>query len=147
VIGGLLVLWWTRPSARAVVRSEPAATGTITPDYSAIIPSLPTQEPESIARVAADTATPPPPAASAAPTPIQHKVASGESLGLIAEKYGIKVKDLMAANNLSGDFLRIGDVLTIPGSAAPQAPTLTPSPTGGTLIYKVSAGDTISDLA
>jgi N-acetylmuramoyl-L-alanine amidase len=48
--------------------------------------------------------------------PQQHRVTSGESLSLLAQRYGVTVKSLKAENNLSTDMVRIGQVLTIPSS-------------------------------
>ncbi|HEX9117024.1 MAG TPA: LysM peptidoglycan-binding domain-containing protein [Anaerolineae bacterium] len=148
VIGGLLALWWTNPLSNAAPRPVAmAATGTITPNVAAFL--LPMATDTAVARPvqASATPTPPPPTATKVPTPIQHKVAAGESVGLIADKYDVKVKDLLAVNNMKDDLIFPGQMLTIPGSAAPLPPTPTPTPTGGTLIYRVQSGDTISDLA
>lgn len=43
-----------------------------------------------------------------------HKVRSGESLSLLAQRYNVKISSLKAVNNLSSDTVRIGQVLTIP---------------------------------
>lgn len=43
-----------------------------------------------------------------------HKVRSGESLSLLAQRYNVRVSTLKKANNLSSDVVRIGQVLTIP---------------------------------
>jgi LysM repeat protein len=48
-------------------------------------------------------------------------VKSGDSLSMIAAKHGVKTAALRAANNLSGDKIRVGQKLTIPGSAATPA--------------------------
>ncbi len=45
-----------------------------------------------------------------------HKVRSGESLSLLAQRYNVDVSQIKAANNLNGDMVRIGQVLTIPSS-------------------------------
>lgn len=45
-----------------------------------------------------------------------HKVRSGESLSLLAQRYNVKVSSIKQANNLSNDVVRIGQVLTIPAS-------------------------------
>ncbi|MDC8829865.1 N-acetylmuramoyl-L-alanine amidase [Alteromonas sp. chi3] len=45
-----------------------------------------------------------------------HKVRSGESLSLLAQRYNVKVSSIKAANNLNGDVVRIGQVLTIPST-------------------------------
>jgi N-acetylmuramoyl-L-alanine amidase len=48
--------------------------------------------------------------------PQRHRVSSGESLSLLAQRYGVTVKSLKAENNLSNDMVRIGQVLKIPSS-------------------------------
>jgi N-acetylmuramoyl-L-alanine amidase len=48
--------------------------------------------------------------------PQQHRVTSGESLSLLAQRYGVTVTRLKSENNLSSDLVRIGQVLTIPSS-------------------------------
>jgi N-acetylmuramoyl-L-alanine amidase len=48
----------------------------------------------------------------------QHKVSRGESLSVIASKYGTSTQTLMKFNNLKSSSLAIGQVLKIPGSAS-----------------------------
>lgn len=43
-----------------------------------------------------------------------HKVRSGESLSLLAQRYNVKVSSIKAANDLSSDVVRVGQVLNIP---------------------------------
>lgn len=43
-----------------------------------------------------------------------HKVRSGESLSLLAQRYNVPVSQLKQVNNLRSDVVRIGQVLTIP---------------------------------
>jgi N-acetylmuramoyl-L-alanine amidase len=45
-----------------------------------------------------------------------HKVRSGESLSLLAQRYNVKVSSIKKANNLRNDMVRIGQVLTIPST-------------------------------
>ncbi|MDN4502099.1 N-acetylmuramoyl-L-alanine amidase [Alteromonadaceae bacterium BrNp21-10] len=45
-----------------------------------------------------------------------HRVRSGESLSLLAQRYNVSVKNIKVANNLNTDVVRIGQVLTIPRS-------------------------------
>ncbi|KXF80207.1 N-acetylmuramoyl-L-alanine amidase [Enterovibrio coralii] len=45
---------------------------------------------------------------------IKHKVTSGQSLSVIASKYGSSVSAIKAANGLKSNSLRIGQVLTVP---------------------------------
>lgn len=46
--------------------------------------------------------------------PISHTVANGESLSLLAQRYGVSVREIKAQNNLNSDLVRIGQVLNIP---------------------------------
>lgn len=43
-----------------------------------------------------------------------HKVRSGESLSLLAQRYNVQISEIKQANNLNTDTVRIGQVLTIP---------------------------------
>lgn len=43
-----------------------------------------------------------------------YKVASGDTLGGIAMRYGIKTENLKRANNLSSSLIKVGQVLKIP---------------------------------
>lgn len=43
-----------------------------------------------------------------------HKVKSGESLYIVAQKYGVTVSDLKEANNLSSNNLKVGQKLKVP---------------------------------
>lgn len=60
-----------------------------------------------------------------------YQVQSGDTPGGIAKKFGVKVDDLMRANNISDPRkLRVGQTLVIPGKTAPPAavPTTTLPP-------------------
>ncbi|WP_425244315.1 N-acetylmuramoyl-L-alanine amidase [Vibrio gelatinilyticus] len=46
----------------------------------------------------------------------KHSVSRGESLSVIASKYGSSVSEIKKANNLKGNSLAIGQVLLIPGA-------------------------------
>ncbi|MBQ4880034.1 N-acetylmuramoyl-L-alanine amidase [Pseudoalteromonas luteoviolacea] len=45
---------------------------------------------------------------------LTHRVERGESLSMIAQKYRISVRNIKDSNNLRGDSIQIGQVLTIP---------------------------------
>lgn len=72
----------------------------------------------------------------------QHRIRQGETPEVIARRYRVKVKDLMAANNLTEESarrLQIGQVLNIPGksgaaasAASSQSATGTPAATAST---------------
>lgn len=88
---------------------------------------------------------------------VQHKVQSGESIGLIAQKYKISVSSLKQANTLTSNKIRAGLNLLIPLSSGKNA--VNPSISAKQLAAKpkaknkqkkthtVKAGDTWWDLA
>ena len=70
------------------------------------------------------------PSASAAPasTAIIHVVKSGETLGVIAKKYQVKVGDIATANNIADPTkIRVGQSLKIPGWQVPASKSTTPA--------------------
>lgn len=98
------------------------------------------QIPGAAGAPAASTASlPPPPAASPIAAPVSsvnpapagagvHTVAAGESAESIARKYQISVGELVRANQITDPRkIRIGQVLTIPGSGAAKAARPAPS--------------------
>jgi len=90
-----------------------------------------------------------------------HVVQSGETLGLIAGKYGTTVDAIVQANGLSdANYIYVGQQLIIPGaggnttassggggggSAGTSAPA--PAPSGGRTNYVVESGDTLYGIA
>lgn len=53
----------------------------------------------------------------------QYKVSSGDSLGAIAQKHGVSVKDLMRENRLTSSNIRLGQTLQIPVKSAVKPTT------------------------
>ena len=75
---------------------------------------------------------------------IVHVVQWGESLSLIAMRYGVTTSAIVQANGIANpNFIYAGQRLTIPGSSAPPAPP----PSGDSTTYVVRAGDTLSAVA
>jgi LysM repeat protein len=77
-------------------------------------------------------------------------VQRGDTLGLIAVRFGVSLGDLIAVNNIANpNLVFVGQVLTIPGAGGggagnnpPPQPTTAPPPAaGGT--YTVQGGDTL----
>lgn len=105
------------------------------------------------ARAAADTGASVGAATSEAAN--TYAVKSGDTLGAIARKQGTTVAALRAANNLSGDNLRVGQKLVIPGNATPlgssssSAPSASSSaaPQAGAGTYTIVPGDTLGSIA
>lgn len=96
--------------------------------------------------------------AAAAPAPDTdaantYEVKSGDTLGGIARRQGTTVAALRSANNLSGDALRVGQKLVIPGNATPLATPAADSsapasaPRAGSGTYTVVPGDTLGSIA
>ncbi|MCM1369289.1 MAG: transglycosylase SLT domain-containing protein [Candidatus Amulumruptor caecigallinarius] len=59
------------------------------------------------------------PGKAAGATAVQHKVAPGETLSSIANKYGVTVADLKSWNNLTRNSVRTGRVLRVASDATP----------------------------
>ncbi|MCD8740495.1 LysM peptidoglycan-binding domain-containing protein [Mucilaginibacter roseus] len=76
----------------------------------------------------------------------RHKVRRGETLGAIADRYGVEVQDIKVWNNLRSNRAVIGQVLrlTAPEQAAPVKPSKNIKEF---VTYKVKRGDTLSEIA
>lgn len=103
-----------------------------------------------LADVAPEERRPPesPPAAGT------HRVARGETLWVIARRYGTTSRELANLNGLSGrNLIREGQVLRLPGSAAPAATapgSATPAASrtqSGARTYTVRPGDSLAAIA
>ncbi|MGD8323493.1 MAG: LysM peptidoglycan-binding domain-containing protein [Gammaproteobacteria bacterium] len=76
---------------------------------------------------------------------LQHRVARGDTVWEIAQRYNISVNALIRANGLStGNLIRIGQVLTLPVDAGAAA-LADVTPSGG--VYEVRRGDTMAVIA
>jgi LysM repeat protein len=85
------------------------------------------------------------------PSFVRHQIRNGESLSTIAEKYGVRVSEIMRVNRLSSSKIIAGDYLRIeinPGKkvvATKQRPVA--APPSNAIQYKVVSGDTLSEIA
>ncbi len=97
------------------------------------------------------TNPPPPPPTSGGGT---YTIQRGDTLGLVAQRFGVSLANLINANSISNpNLIFVGQVLTIPGSGGggdtnpPPGPTATspapPPPASGGGTYTVQAGDTL----
>lgn len=82
---------------------------------------------------------------------IKHKVTSGQSLSIIAQKYRTSVSALKKANGLKSNTLKVGQVLTIPGGKAPASKTVAvnkPQPAKAKIVtHKVQRGEFLGKIA
>lgn len=84
-----------------------------------------------------------------------HVVRSGETLGVIASRYRITVKDIQHWNNLSGTVIRAGQHLVVrrpegvelAAAAEPESEENTDQENGDYFFYTVQQGDTLFDIA
>jgi membrane-bound lytic murein transglycosylase D len=74
----------------------------------------------------------------------KYKVRSGDTLGGVAEKHGVRISSLKSANNISGSSIKIGQTLTIPNGNYSSNGS---SSNGGPVSYKVRSGDTLWEIA
>jgi membrane-bound lytic murein transglycosylase D len=58
------------------------------------------------------------------PPEVRHKVRSGETLSVIARKYGVPMSDIQQANGIRGSVIHPGESLLIPGPAPGSTVTL-----------------------
>ncbi|MDC5822457.1 N-acetylmuramoyl-L-alanine amidase [Vibrio europaeus] len=79
---------------------------------------------------------------------IKHKVSRGESLSLIASKYGTSTKAIMQTNKLKSTSLAIGQILTIPGSSKSiSVPQIKNPVETKTLTHVVQRGEYLGKIA
>ncbi|UFU00213.1 LysM peptidoglycan-binding domain-containing protein [Radiobacillus kanasensis] len=77
-----------------------------------------------------------------------YTVQSGDSLSVIAKRFGTTVEALKVENHLTSDILRVGQVLTIPTDTTPPTPTTeTVKEDRTTFVYSVRSGDSLSVIA
>jgi len=112
-------------------------------------------------RVPSPSVATPAPRAEMAANQKSHTVAKGETLARISRIHGVTVAELKSANNLTGDMLKIGQVLQLPASAnvrpAPAAvASAKPAPAAAPVVkravevgssYTVGKGDTLWKIA
>lgn len=81
---------------------------------------------------------------------ITHRVRSGETLGKIALKYGVKVSDIQRWNRVKS-LIRVGQRLTIYTNKAAYTASSSGTPktskSGGYVMYKIKKGDTLWEIA
>jgi membrane-bound lytic murein transglycosylase D len=74
---------------------------------------------------------------------VTHTVRKGETLGGIAQKYGVSLSNLRNWNGISGSRINVGQKLTIYGKGSATAE----ASADGYIYHKVNKGETISKIA
>jgi N-acetylmuramoyl-L-alanine amidase len=78
----------------------------------------------------------------------KHTVKRGESLSVIAQKYGLSISAIKSANSLKSTSLAVGQILVIPGNSAPiQVSSKVNTVETKTLIHTVVKGDYLGKVA
>ncbi|NIP38035.1 MAG: LysM peptidoglycan-binding domain-containing protein, partial [Candidatus Dadabacteria bacterium] len=73
----------------------------------------------------------------------KHKVRKGDTLGEIAERYGVRLHSLKRENNIKGSNIRVGQVLRIPTKVYAKSS----SGKSNLISYNVKSGDNLWDIA
>ncbi|SDZ23363.1 Spore germination protein YaaH [Evansella caseinilytica] len=84
-----------------------------------------------------------------------YTVVAGDSLSVIAKRFGTSVDAIRSLNQLTSDLIRVGQVLLIPAAKQPDDKQAAPAPaptepepvTDDTFHYTVVAGDSLSVIA
>jgi membrane-bound lytic murein transglycosylase D len=90
------------------------------------------------------------PTPNTTPTPAgnysSHKVRSGETLGVIASRYGMSVRELQRVNGLNSTRIYVGQRLKVKQGSGTQV-TTNKAPAATKSYYKVRSGDTFGKIA
>lgn len=78
---------------------------------------------------------------------LHHKVRKGESLGIIARQYGIKVSELQQANDMKGSRIRAGQSLLIPVKVTPKPKSSGSKKPEKVRTYVVQLSDNLASIA
>lgn len=76
-----------------------------------------------------------------------HKVRSGETLGLIASRYGMSVSQLQRLNGLNSTKIYVGQRLKVKAGSGTQTNTTNTTPAATKRYYTVRSGDTFGAIA
>jgi len=89
------------------------------------------------------------PASNAGNTRVTYRVRRGDNLSQIAQKYGVRVSDIQAWNDLSGDHIQSGQRLVVYPGQAGTAPARSSSSASRAerTTYKVRRGDNLTSIA
>ena len=119
----------------------------------------PESAPRQVASVTPKASAPAPTQRASAPalvrtTDIRYRIRPGDTLGGIAERFGVRASDLRAWNKIRGSRITAGDTLVVkPPSSRPAAAPAAKQPvaakpaSGGSGQYQVRSGDNLDAIA
>ena len=121
-----------------LAKANSVTTGTaLKPGRKLIVPGKPGAAPAAQEMSTTSTVSAVPAPAVARPAngeAMKHTVTTGESLGVIARKYGVSVGELAAANSITDPSkVRVGQTLLIPGGKTPAKGGTTTKPSPATV--------------
>lgn len=88
------------------------------------------------------------PAPASTPASLGYTVRAGDTVGHIAVRAGVSVASVLQANGLTASsIIRAGQVLDVPGAAAPASAAASAPAATATSSYTVKSGDTLSHIA
>jgi membrane-bound lytic murein transglycosylase D len=151
----------TAPGGPAQAASAPAAQASA-PQASAAQASP--AQPRTASAPAAPAQSAPAAQAGLIPATASYVVQNGDTVGTIAQRFGLRTADFRQLNHLDGDLIRAGQTVLVPAGsdqpaaqasagpaprtpapAAPPASAGSASAPGG--LYEVKSGDTVSTIA
>lgn len=81
----------------------------------------------------------------------RHKVRKGETLGQLAERFGVSISQIRSWNNIKGNGLIAGNTIKVynveTNNTTSLGDNVTSKPTSNVVYYKVKSGDTIGQIA
>ena len=155
LIVGSALLILCRPGRRELAMNI-ALTLTTTPTPTATNTPIPTSTPTPTPVPTSTPSPTPMPTSTPSPTPLPtstpqvvHTVRAGDSLFAIAARYGTTVEAIMEANELTSQWIRVGQRLIIPSVAATGGMEAEPlaAASGETITHVVQAGESLFSIA
>lgn len=139
-----------RSTATPAAEGSPEATAEASPSVTVTLTITATVELTATATLTPTAeATPTPeatPEPTATPATTTYAVQEGDTLIAIAQRFGVTVEAIQAANpGVTPEGLQIGQLLVIPRSDG--APTAPPPPTVAVRTYTIQQGDTLGAIA
>ncbi len=141
--------------SRASIGSRPSSSSSIQAGQSLTVSGRTTSTKSAPVQTAKAAPAPAPvlqrAAKPSAPVPSdgRYRIRSGDTLGHIAEMYGVRASDLRRWNNMRGSRISAGKYLRVrpPSASAPVRASAAASSSSGGQRYRIRSGDTLELIA